>query len=90
MKLLYLLGAVIAIPLAWLITTIYTIPELADFHSTAYYQRGEKASFSPLGHGLYRMQIYWHMTPFHAEVSHTTGTMIAYLSQMDRKTVSEL
>ncbi len=89
MKLLYLLGAVIAIPLAWLITTIYTIPELADFHSTAYLKRGEKASFSPLGHGLYKMQIYWHMTPFHAEVSFTTGTMIAYRSEMDRKTVSE-
>ena len=73
MKLLYLLGAVIAIPLAWLVATIYTIPELADFHSTSYFSRGEKARFTPLTHGLYKMQIYWHMTPFHAEVSRTVA-----------------
>ena len=74
MKLLYLLGAVIVVPLAWLITTIYTIPELAIFRSTAYLKRGERSSFLPLGHGLYKMQIYWHMTPFHAEVGCKTGT----------------
>ena len=54
-----------------LAVTIYTIPEMADFHSTAFLQRAEKASFKPMGHGLYKMQIYWHMTPFHAEVGCT-------------------
>ena len=79
MKLLYLLGAGIVVPLAWLVATIYTIPELADFHSTSYFNRGEKASFSPLGHGLYKMQIYWHMTPFHAEVSRTSSITMTNL-----------
>ena len=90
MKLLYLLGAVIAVPLAWLISTIYTIPELADFHSTAYLKRGEKASFSPLGHGLYKMQVYWHITPFHAEVGHTAGTLDHWTLFKSYVTVSEL
>ena len=89
MKLLYLLGAVIAVPLAWLVTTIYTIPELADFHSSAYLKRGEKASFSPLGHGLYKMQIFWHMTPFHAEVGHTAGIFAYLIIFLICRTVSE-
>lgn len=75
MKLAYLLGAVVVVPLVAILSAIYTIPELADFRSYAYLQRGEKASFSQLGNGLYKMQIYWHMTPFHAEVCHTTVTV---------------
>lgn len=71
MRAVYLGGAVIAAALALIVSVIYTIPELADFKSYAFLQKGEKASFKPLGHGLYKMQIYWHMTPFHAEVCAT-------------------
>ena len=69
MKALPVLGAISAAALAILIATIYTIPELADFHSNAILKLGEKPSFVPVTKGLYKMQIYWHMTPFHAEVS---------------------
>ena len=67
MAIAYLSGALLAVVLA-LVAAVYTIPEMADFHSNAFFQRAEKASFKPLGHGLYKMQIFWHMTPFHAEV----------------------
>ena len=67
MAIAYLSGALVAVVLA-LAATIYTIPEMADFRSNAFLQRPEKVSFKPQGHGLYKMQIYWHMTPFHAEV----------------------
>ena len=67
MAIAYLGGALVAVVIA-LAATIHTIPEMADFHSNAFLQRAEKASFKPLGHGLHKMQIYWHMTPFHAEV----------------------
>lgn len=69
MKALPVLGAISVAALAILIATIYTIPELADFHSNAILKLGEKPSFVPVTKGLYKMQIYWHMTPFHAEVS---------------------
>lgn len=63
----FLVSVVVAL-LAVVVALIYYVPEFSDFRGPTYLGWKETAEFKSIGHGLYKIQIFWHMTPFHSEV----------------------
>jgi hypothetical protein len=68
MRIALLVGALFAGVIAVLAALIYNVPEFVDFRGPPYLGWKEFAEFKPLGHGLHKIEIFWHMTPLHAEV----------------------
>jgi hypothetical protein len=69
MGLAYVISLLLAVACALIVGLLYNVPEFADFRGALYLGGKEKADFKPIGHGLYKIEIFWHMTPFHNEVS---------------------
>ena len=61
---LFLTGIALAViaGLSW------NVPEFEDFRGPVYLGWKEPVAFTSLGHGLHKLMINWHMTPFHFEV----------------------
>jgi hypothetical protein len=69
-------GFMAAVVLAVIVGTLYNIPEFEDFRCSPYLGWQEKAAFKPLGHGLYKLEINWYMTPFHKEVNNCFSPIV--------------
>ncbi|KAK9909599.1 hypothetical protein WJX75_004745 [Coccomyxa subellipsoidea] len=67
MGLAYVISLLLAVACALIVGLLYNVPEFADFRGALYLGGKEKADFKPIGHGLYKIEIFWHMTPFHNE-----------------------
>ena len=61
-------SAIVAIVFAVLIGLLYNVPEFEDFRSRSVYLGwSQPGAFKSIAPGIYKLQIDWHMTPFHHE-----------------------
>lgn len=63
-----IVGILPAVVAAVIVGLVYNVPEFEDFKGPVYLGIKETAEFKSLGNGLYKTEIFWHMTPFHHEV----------------------
>ena len=68
MRSLPAISALAVVVAAVIVSLVYNVPEFADFRGPTYLGWKETAEFKSIGHGLYKIEIFWHMTPFHSEV----------------------
>ncbi|CAL8466588.1 g6124 [Coccomyxa elongata] len=67
MRSLPTISALAVLVAAVIVSLVYNVPEFADFRGPTYLGWKETAEFKSIGHGLYKIEIFWHMTPFHSE-----------------------
>lgn len=67
MALLLFTSALLVLSTGVLLGMFYTVPEIADFRAPVYWGVPEKRDFQPIADGLWKIDLPWHLTPFHEE-----------------------
>lgn len=61
-------SAFVTLVLAVLTALMYNVPEFEDFRSKSVFLGGaQPVAFEAIAQGFYKLQIDWHMSPFHHE-----------------------
>ncbi|DBB07616.1 hypothetical protein WJX82_001357 [Trebouxia sp. C0006] len=67
MGLLLVATGLLALGTAALVGVFYTVPEFEDFRAPFFWGDPEQREFHPIAEGLFKIDLPWHLTPFHEE-----------------------